>query len=145
MQLAAYPQSRPFSPTRSTSGPNLRRLYLPGLEGLKSELRKLDFLLERYLPALTAHLNVRRRRLKQLGGLLSRGLALLPVFEDGNAAACWKRLSPFSTGPMCRPFALPAGGGCGARAVCFAVAAHLLLMPLPSRVCVPPCGRHASG
>ena len=45
---------------RSTSGPNLRRFYLPGLEGLKSELRKLDFLLERYLPALTAHLNVRR-------------------------------------------------------------------------------------
>lgn len=47
-------------PACSTSGPNLRRLYLPGLEGLKAELRKLDFLLERYLPALTAHLNVRR-------------------------------------------------------------------------------------
>lgn len=41
----------------STSGPNLRRLYLPGLEGLKAELRKLEFLLDRYLPNLTAHLN----------------------------------------------------------------------------------------
>lgn len=44
---------------RSTSGPNLRRLYLPGLDGLKAELRKLDFLLERFLPRLTAHLSVR--------------------------------------------------------------------------------------
>lgn len=44
----------------STSGPNLRRLYLPGLEGLKAELRKLEFLLDRYLPNLTAHLNVCR-------------------------------------------------------------------------------------
>ena len=42
----------------STSGPNLRRLYLPGMEGLKAELRKLDFLMERFLPSLTAHLNV---------------------------------------------------------------------------------------
>ena len=46
------------SPCRSTSGPNLRRLYLPGMEGLKAELRKLDFLMERRLPSLTAHLNV---------------------------------------------------------------------------------------
>jgi hypothetical protein len=45
-------------PARSTSGPNLRRLYLPGLDGLKAELRKLDFLLERFLPRLTAHLSV---------------------------------------------------------------------------------------
>jgi hypothetical protein len=51
------PAFQVFCRLLSTSGPNLRRLYLPGLEGLKSELRKLDFLLERYLPALTAHLN----------------------------------------------------------------------------------------
>jgi hypothetical protein len=28
------------------------------MEGLKAELRKLDFLMERFLPSLTAHLNV---------------------------------------------------------------------------------------
>ena len=59
-------QPSPSSPPRpacySTSGPNLRRLYLPGLEGLKQELRKLEFLLERYLPNLSAHLTVSFRR-----------------------------------------------------------------------------------
>ena len=36
----------------------MRRFYLPGLEGLKLELRKLEWLMERRLPALTAHLSV---------------------------------------------------------------------------------------
>jgi hypothetical protein len=48
-----------FCRLMSTSGPNLRRFYLPGLEGLKDELRKLEFLTHRYLGHLTAHLNVR--------------------------------------------------------------------------------------
>lgn len=59
---------RPAHSIRSTSGPNLRRLYLPGLEGLKVELRKLDWLMERFLPALTAHLNVSRWRAWLAGG-----------------------------------------------------------------------------
>ncbi|KAI3426937.1 hypothetical protein D9Q98_006881 [Chlorella vulgaris] len=46
-----------FCRLMSTSGPNLRRFYLPGLEGLKDELRKLEFLTHRYLGHLTAHLN----------------------------------------------------------------------------------------
>jgi hypothetical protein len=37
-------------------GPDLRRLYLPGLAGLKVELRRFEALLERHMPALRAHL-----------------------------------------------------------------------------------------
>ena len=39
-------------------GPAVRRFYLPGLEGLKEELRKFEWLLERFLPNLKAHLEV---------------------------------------------------------------------------------------
>ena len=55
--LLPSPRSLAFR-RRSTSGPNLRRLYLPGLDGLKGDLRKLEFLMERRLPALTRHLTV---------------------------------------------------------------------------------------
>lgn len=37
-------------------GPNLRRLYLPGLEPLKLELSRLELLLATHLPQLHAHL-----------------------------------------------------------------------------------------
>jgi hypothetical protein len=37
-------------------GPDLRRMYLPGLEGLKKELWKLDWLMQRHLPNLKHHL-----------------------------------------------------------------------------------------
>ena len=40
----------------ASSGPNLRRHYLPGLRGLKVELKVFDILLQRYLPHLYAHL-----------------------------------------------------------------------------------------
>lgn len=40
----------------ASTGPNLRRFYLPGLRGLKVELRMFDILLGRYLPKLKAHL-----------------------------------------------------------------------------------------
>lgn len=38
-------------------GPNLRRLYLPGLRGLKVALKTFDILLEQHLPNLKAHLD----------------------------------------------------------------------------------------
>jgi len=37
-------------------GPDLRRMYLLGLEGLKKELWKLDWLMQRHLPNLKCHL-----------------------------------------------------------------------------------------
>lgn len=40
------------------SGPNLRRMYLPALEGLKLQLQAFDFLLARRLPDVHAHLQV---------------------------------------------------------------------------------------
>lgn len=55
---AAPPQM--FCRLLGASGPNLRRLYLPGLEGLKAELRRFEFLMARYLPNLKAHLEVGR-------------------------------------------------------------------------------------
>lgn len=56
---------------------------------------------------------------------------------------------PQCTHSTCHPSTPPAahlaGGGGGARAVCLAVAPHLLLVPLPRRLCLPPGGRHAAG
>jgi hypothetical protein len=37
-------------------GPNLRRLYLPGLEALKLKLAAFELLMSRHLPALHRHL-----------------------------------------------------------------------------------------
>lgn len=42
----------------SSSGVGLRTLYLPGLEGLKEELRMMDWLMERLMPQLKQHLDV---------------------------------------------------------------------------------------
>lgn len=39
-----------------TSGPNLRRLYLPGLEHLKMELSRFELLLATHYPQLHQHL-----------------------------------------------------------------------------------------
>lgn len=39
------------------SGPNLRRFYLPGLQGLKLALRTFDILMEEYLSNLKSHLD----------------------------------------------------------------------------------------
>ena len=42
---------------RSSSGVGLRTLYLPGLQGLKEELRMMDWLMERLMPELKQHLD----------------------------------------------------------------------------------------
>lgn len=39
------------------SGVGLRTLYLPGLQGLKEELRMMDWLMERLMPELKQHLD----------------------------------------------------------------------------------------
>ncbi len=39
-------------------GVGLRSMYLPGLSGLKEELRMLDWLMERLMPELKQHLEV---------------------------------------------------------------------------------------
>ena len=39
-------------------GPNLRRLYLPGLDALKEELSKFEYLLSHRHPQLHVHLQV---------------------------------------------------------------------------------------
>lgn len=117
LQLAAYSPFPPPLTHCSTSGPNLRRLYLPGLEGLKSELRKLDFLLERYLPALTAHLNVRWRRLMDLGGCCCRGLALL--FRARRRQCCGLLEGPLTYRHWPHPWSLcPACPACRRQAWC---------------------------
>lgn len=43
-----------------TNGPNLRRLYLPGLDALKVELACFDWLLVAKQPELQRHLHVSR-------------------------------------------------------------------------------------
>lgn len=48
-----------FGRLLSSSGPNLRRFYLPGLAGLKAELVRFDRLMQRHMPALRKHLEVR--------------------------------------------------------------------------------------
>ena len=40
----------------AATGPDLRRFYLPGLRGLKVELRTFDILLGTYLPNVKSHL-----------------------------------------------------------------------------------------
>lgn len=41
-----------------SAGVGLRTLYLPGLQGLKEELRMMDWLMERLMPELKQHLGV---------------------------------------------------------------------------------------
>ena len=42
---------------RFFTGVGLRTLYLPGLQGLKEELRMMDWLMERLMPELKQHLD----------------------------------------------------------------------------------------
>lgn len=81
----------------STSGPNLRRLYLPGLEGLKAELRKLDFLLQRFLPNLTAHLNASA---PALGCLCLGAFGHLSLHSQQDL---WSPALPAALPPSCSP------------------------------------------
>mmetsp|Transcript_5393 Transcript_5393/g.15439 ORF Transcript_5393/g.15439 Transcript_5393/m.15439 type:complete len:845 (+) Transcript_5393:278-2812(+) len=58
MYLPEEPSFRMLTTLLDERGPNLRRLYLPGLEGLKQQLRMLEWLLERHSPHLAKHLQV---------------------------------------------------------------------------------------
>ena len=51
---------RVFQRLLDASGVGLRAMYLPGLQGLKQQLRMLEWLLERIMPALKDHLQVTR-------------------------------------------------------------------------------------
>jgi hypothetical protein len=55
--LNPVPSPPPLPFHAPSAGPNLRRLYLPGLEGLKVELRRFDWLLARRLPNLSRYLD----------------------------------------------------------------------------------------
>ena len=59
MYLPEEPAFRMLMTLMAESSANLRRLYTPGLEGLKAELRKFEWLMQRHYPALAAHLVVR--------------------------------------------------------------------------------------
>ena len=59
MYLPEEPAFRMLMSLMAETGPNLRRLYTPGLEGLKTELRKFEWLMMRNYAALAAHLEVR--------------------------------------------------------------------------------------
>lgn len=56
MYLPEEPSFRMLTTLLDERGPNLRRLYLPDLEGLKHQLRALEWLLERHCPRLATHL-----------------------------------------------------------------------------------------
>ena len=51
---------RVFQRLLDASGVGLRAMYLPGLQGLKQQLRMLEWLLERIMPVLKDHLQVTR-------------------------------------------------------------------------------------
>lgn len=126
--LRAHPHSTPLPAACSTSGPNLRRLYLPGLEGLKAELRKLDFLLERFLPNLTAHLTVRCAvedcTLRRLAAAADQPQGIWPARGAGRAGGqerspVGRLLASYSVLPCAPPrISTCAGSGRGASAVC---------------------------
>ena len=59
MYLPEEPAFRVLCQLLDETGVALRSLYLPGLDGLKEELRMLDWLMERLMPELKRHLEVR--------------------------------------------------------------------------------------
>jgi Rab-GTPase-TBC domain len=60
MYLPEEPAFRMLCRLLGEDGACLRRLYLPGLDGLKSDLRKFEWLMERHYPLLATHLIVSR-------------------------------------------------------------------------------------
>lgn len=58
MYLPEEPAFRVLCQLLDESGVGLRSMYLPGLSGLKEELRMLDWLMERLMPELKQHLEV---------------------------------------------------------------------------------------
>ena len=70
MYLPEEPAFRMLMLLMAETGPNLRRLYTPGLEGLKTELRKFEWLMMRNYAALAAHLEVTARMIPNIHVLL---------------------------------------------------------------------------
>jgi hypothetical protein len=60
MYLPEEPAFQVLTRLMGPGGPDLRRLYLPGLDGLKQLLRCYEWLIERLMPRVKAHLEVRR-------------------------------------------------------------------------------------
>ena len=58
MYLPEQPGFQALCQLLAEGGVGLRTLYLPGLSGLKEELRMLDWLMERLMPNLKQHLEV---------------------------------------------------------------------------------------
>lgn len=58
MYLPEEPAFRVLCQLLDGPGVGLRTMYLPGLNGLKEELRMLDWLMERLMPQLKQHLEV---------------------------------------------------------------------------------------
>ncbi len=58
MYLPEEPAFRTATLLLMPPGPNLRRLYQPTMEGLKLELRKFEWLMQKFLPELLVHLEV---------------------------------------------------------------------------------------
>lgn len=58
MYLPEEPAFRVLCQLLDEGGVGLRSLYLPGLCGLKEDLRMLDWLMDRLMPQLKQHLEV---------------------------------------------------------------------------------------
>ena len=86
MYLPEEPAFRMLVALLAERGPDLRRMYKPGLDGLKAELRKFEWLLQRSHPALARHLVVRPRP------------APLCPLQSRPASALTRRLT--NTGPI---------------------------------------------
>jgi hypothetical protein len=60
MYLPEEPAFQVLTRLMGPGGPDLRALFLPGLEGLKALLRCFEWLMARLMPDLQAHLQARR-------------------------------------------------------------------------------------
>lgn len=58
MYLPEEPAFQVLTRLMGPGGPDLRNLYLPGLEGLKQLLRCYEWLMERLMPSVKEHLEV---------------------------------------------------------------------------------------
>lgn len=58
MYLPEEPAFQVLTRLMGPGGPDLRNLYLPGLEGLKQLLRCYEWLMERLMPQVKEHLEV---------------------------------------------------------------------------------------
>ena len=78
MYLPEEPAFQVLARLMGPGGPDLRALFLPGLEGLKQLLRCFEWLMARLMPELQAHLQAR-----------ARWSALVSPFR-GPHGCCWR-------------------------------------------------------